>query len=196
MWDERYQGDAYLYGKEPNDFLREMAERIPQGRVLCLADGEGRNGVYLAALGYEVISVDSSKVGLQKAERLAHECKVSITTVVSDLSDFEIEPNNYTGIVSIFCHLPPAQRAALYTRCVQGLSVGGVMLIESYTPQQQAYGTGGPPDSQRLVSLDTLKQELKGLLFEHACECERTISEGRGHQGKSAVVQVLATKRS
>ena len=104
MWDERYSADEYAYGKLPNDFLVESIKKIPLGKVLCLADGEGRNSVYLAEQGFEVTSVDSSAPGMKKADRLASERGVKINTVVSDLADFEIKAESWDAVISIFCH--------------------------------------------------------------------------------------------
>src|SRR4051812_11214569 len=110
-WNERYGRDDYLFGTEPNDFLAAHAREIPRGPVLCLAEGEGRNAVFLAGLGYQVTGVDQSAVGLDKATKLATERGVSIQTVVADLGEYFIEPTSWTGIVSVFFHVPPPLRA-------------------------------------------------------------------------------------
>jgi len=197
MWDERFSQPGYLYGTEPNDFLAEMAGEIPFGRVLSLAEGEGRNSVHLAGLGYEVVGVDSSAVGLEKARQLAADRGVVIETVLADLADpdtFEIEPASWEGIVSIFCHLPAELRRRIHRRVVEGLRPGGVFLLEAYTPRQLEYGTGGPRDPDRLMSLGELRSELQGLDFLHAREIEREIHEGALHDGLGHVVQVVARK--
>ncbi|MFN5398040.1 MAG: SAM-dependent methyltransferase, partial [Pseudanabaena sp.] len=121
MWDERFSSLEYIYGTEPNDFLVSVASKIPQGKVLCLADGEGRNGTYLASLGCKVVAVDGSSVGLAKAQKLAQAKQVEITTIHADLADFVIEPQTWDGIVSIFCHLPSELRAKVYSQVAQGL---------------------------------------------------------------------------
>jgi len=194
MWDERFSEPGFAYGTEPNGFLASIADRIPMGRVLSLAEGEGRNAVFLAGLGYEVTAVDASKVGLAKAERLAAERDVTIATVNADLAAFEIEPGAWQGIVSIFCHLPPVIRAALHERCLRGLAPGGVFVLEGFTPRQLKLATGGPKSIELLMELPTLRQELPGLRFEIAREIERPAAEGKYHRGAVAVVQVLATK--
>jgi SAM-dependent methyltransferase len=107
MWDQRYGGKEYAYGTEPNEFLVAMASRLPTGRVLCLGEGEGRNAVWLAGQGYDVTAVDASRVGLEKAQRLAVERGVTITTVHSDLAAYDIDSDTWDGILSVFCHLPP-----------------------------------------------------------------------------------------
>lgn len=194
IWDRRYSKSEYLYGKSPNDFLVQVAASIPPGRVLCLAAGEGRNAVYLAQLGYEVKAVDGSAIGLEKAQRLAVAAQVSIETEVADLADFKVVPDTWSGIISIFAHLPPLVRSQLHRQCVDGLVPGGVMVIEAFTPQQLNYGTGGPSVASLMMDLATLQQELQGLEFKHGIELERLLSEGPLHQGLGAVVQVLAIK--
>ena len=109
-WDDRYQGDDYVYGTAANEFLSSQVDRLPTGRILCLAEGEGRNAVFLAEQGFIVTAVDQSSVGLDKARRLAAERGVEIQTVVADLADFRIESGAWDGIVSIFAHMPPVPR--------------------------------------------------------------------------------------
>ncbi len=194
MWDERYASEDYVFGVEPNDFLKSVAARIPQGRVLCLAEGEGRNAVFLATLGHDVTGVDTSTVGLAKAQRLAQSRDVSITTVNEDLAQYQIEPQSWDAVVAIFCHVPPPVRKDLFARAVQGLKPGGVFVLEAYTPKQLEFGTGGPPTAELMMTLETLKSELAGLKIDHGLEIERTVSEGAGHHGQAAVVQIVAVK--
>jgi SAM-dependent methyltransferase len=194
MWNERYGSPGYAYGTEPNDFLASVASRIPPGRVLSIADGEGRNGVFLATLGHEVTSVDASSVGLAKAQRLAATRGVHITTVVADLADYAIAPDSWEGIVSIFCHLPPALRQRVHRQVVRGLSPGGLFVLEAYSVRQLLHGTGGPASAELLPTLGALRTELAGLELLHAVEIEREIHEGVHHDGLSAVVQVIARR--
>lgn len=195
MWDERYAQPGYAYGTEPNDFLASVAGRIPPGPVLCLAEGEGRNAVFLARRGHSVTAVDASRVGLAKAEALAREHGVELATVVADLASYSIEPGAWAGIVSIWCHLPQPLRARVHRAAVAGLRPGGIFVLEAYTPAQLAFGTGGPKTVELLFRLDELREELVGLELEHAVELERIIHEGTFHEGRSAVVQVLGVKR-
>ena len=194
MWDERYSEAGFAYGTEPNDFLATVAGRIPCGRVLTLAEGEGRNAVYLASLGHEVVAVDASVVGLEKASRLAADHGVRITTVVADLGDYRIEPESWDAIVSCYCHLPPAIRAPLHAAVVQGLKPGGLFVLEGFCKEQLAFSTGGPLSLDLLMSIDELKRELVGLEFSHAVEMKRDVREGRYHTGLAAVVQLLGVK--
>jgi SAM-dependent methyltransferase len=194
MWNERYGSPGYAYGTEPNDFLASVASRIPPGRVLSIADGEGRNGVFLATLGHEVTSVDASSVGLAKAQRLAAARGVHITTVVADLADYAIAADSWEGIVSVFCHLPPALRQRVHRQVVLGLSPGGLFVLEAYSVRQLLHGTGGPASAELLPTLGALRTELAGLELLHAVEIEREIHEGVHHDGLSAVVQVIARR--
>lgn len=193
-WDERYSEPGYSYGTAPNDFLASVVDRIPKGKILSLAEGEGRNVVYLASLGYEVTGVDGSKVGLRKAEELAAERGVAITTIHADLSDFEIDLEQWDGIIACYCHLPSAIRIPLHQAAVRGLKPGGVFLLEAFSKEQLSYGTGGPQSLDMLMSLDELKQELAGLEFVHAVQMERVVKEGSGHTGLASVIQLLRIK--
>ncbi|RII28868.1 MAG: SAM-dependent methyltransferase [Geobacter sp.] len=193
-WDERYSEPGFAYGTAPNEFLLSVADRIPKGKVLSLAEGEGRNAVYLASLGYEVTGVDGSSVGLGKALELATRRGVTITTVHADLAAFPIEPAYWDGIIAIYCHLPSSIRIPLHQAAVKGLKPGGVFVLEAFSKEQLAYGTGGPQSLDMLMSLDELKQELAGLDFIHAAQMERDVLEGNRHTGMASVVQVLGVK--
>ena len=193
-WDERYAGPGYAYGLEPNDFLVSVAGHLPPGPVLSLAEGEGRNALFLAGRGHDVLAVDQSAVGLAKARQRARELGLPLQTRQADLGEFVIEPGAWAGVVSIFCHLPRALRERVHAAVVHGLRPGGVLVLEAYTPRQLGRGTGGPASADFLMSLDDLTRELAGLEFLHAVELERDVHEGSFHTGRAAVVQVLARK--
>jgi len=196
MWNQRYNQPEYVYGTQPNDFIVSVSANIPRGKVLSLGEGEGRNAVYLASLGYDVTAVDSSEVGLEKARRLAAEKGVNITTITADLGDFQIQPNSWDAIVSIFCHVPSAIRVPLHQSVVRGLKPGGVLVLEAFTPRQLAMGTGGPASSDMLMTLASLRQELAGLHFVQAVELDRNVIEGKFHTGQAAVVQIMGVKEA
>jgi SAM-dependent methyltransferase len=194
-FDERYASDEYWYGTLPNDFLREQAAALPpRGRVLCLGEGEGRNAVFLAGQGFTVVALDASAVGLAKAARLANTHGVAIATLQADLEQYAFGRGAWDVIVSIWCHLPQPLRSRVHRDVVAALRPGGIFLLEAYTPAQLACKTGGPSDVELLMTAVTLRQELAGLEFEIAIEREREIHEGKGHNGRSAVVQVLARR--
>ena len=194
MWDERYGKEQFAYGKEPNDFLREEAGRLPVGKTLCLAEGEGRNAVFLARMGHAVTAVDLSLVGLEKAGRLAREHQVSIECIHSDLAHYRIAPESWDAIVSIFAHVPSPLRQRVHRDVVAGLRRGGIFLLEAYTPEQLNYRTGGPPVEEMMMALGTLEEELRGLEWLHAQELVRDVHEGEFHHGAGAVVQLIGRK--
>ena len=194
MWDRRYGSESFVYGKEPNDFLVSVQDKLAQGRVLCIAEGEGRNATFLASLGHDVTAVDFSVVGLDKTLRLARECNVHVTTVHADLQEFDFGCEQWDSIISIFCHLPSEVRRRVHSRIVVGLRENGLLVLEAYTPRQLQFGTGGPSDADLLVTLEDLRKELTDLDVLIGQEVEREISEGSLHRGSSAVVQFLAQK--
>lgn len=194
-WDQRYSADEPFYGSEPNDFLRSQTPRIvPGGKVLCLAEGYGRNALFLALGGLHITAVDGSQVGLSTLEKQATEKHLSVETVCADLADFDMGIEKWDAIVSIWCHLPQPLRAGVHARSVKALKHGGVFILEAYTPRQLQFKTGGPPVVEMLMTLEALRTELQGLEILHGVEIDRDIHEGRGHEGKSAVVQITARK--
>ncbi len=195
MWNERYATRFASYGTEPNDFLREVVARIPEGPVLCLAEGEGRNAVFIAELGHPTTAVDLSEVGLANAAQLAAARNVTITTVVADLATYDVGIEKWAGIVSIWAHVPAALRARLHAACVRALRPGGAFVLEAYTPRQlERGGEGGPKDAALLMTPEALREELAGLRFERCAEADRDVAEGLYHQGPSTTVQVVAFK--
>jgi hypothetical protein len=194
FWDQRYSEEGFAYGDGPNDFVRACAPRIPAGRVLCLAEGQGRNAVHLAGLGFAVTAMDQSPVGMAGAAALATSRGVTLDTVVAGLEDFAIAPGAWQGIVCTFAHLPPPLRRRVHAAVVAGLAPGGVFILEAYGPRQLGLGTGGPDDPERLAGVGTLRAEFAGLDFEIAHEVERDVVEGRYHTGRASTVQLLARK--
>lgn len=193
MWNERFGSTEYVFGLEPNDFLREQATKLPRGRVLSLGEGEGRNAVWLATQGFDVWSVDLSPVGVDKTLKLAESHGVTVHASVGDLADYVIEPTTWDVIISIFAHTPPPIRKRIHRQVVSGLRHGGVYLLEAYTPSQIALGTGGPKDPSLMPTAELLADELSGLRFDRLLEVSRDVVEGTGHTGRAAVVQVIAS---
>ena len=194
FWDERYGADDYMYGKEPNDFLKQNIDALPQGSVMCLADGEGRNSVYVASTGRDAWSVDLSTQGPRKTMQLAAERKVEVHAETADLATYDLGQNRWDAIVSIFAHMPKEVRADLHKRVISALKPGGVFLLEAYTPEQVGRGTGGPQDTSLTMQLEDLRMELTPLTFEIGHEIERSVVEGIGHTGMASVVQIIARK--
>ncbi len=196
-WDDRYDNDDYVFGTEPNDFLAAHVGVIPAGPVLCIGDGEGRNGVHLAQQGHRVVSVDASSVGLAKAKHLASQRGVQIQTITADLAQFITTPaadGPWAAVVSIFCHLPRALRATLYPALAERLQPGGVFILESYTPSQIGRGTGGPQDPDMTQTGTDLASDTKALTAEHVAELDRPVIEGDLHSGEASVIQYIGRR--
>lgn len=204
MWDSRYSEEGFAYGTEPNAFLQETIESGKlleqlQGdkkrKCLMLAEGEGRNGVYLAQRDFDVTGVDSSAVGLQKAQELARERSVSIETIVADLATYELGKEKYDLIVGIFCHLPPPIRERVLESIPKALKPGGYVLFECYTPAQLEFKTGGPPEAELMYSAEIFEQAFgQSLTIVRNEELVREVVEGKYHTGQAAVVQFIAKK--
>jgi SAM-dependent methyltransferase len=194
FWEERYAEAPFAYGTEPNDFVREVADRLPPGRVLCLGEGQGRNAVFLASRGFDVTAMDQSRMGLARAEALAADRGVKITTIAADLAEFMIEPLGFSAIVSVFVHLPQALRREVHERVMNGLAEGGLYVFEQYGPEQNQYKTGGPDEPEKRPGLETLRTELFRLDLEIAREVVRNVTEGVYHTGLASTVQILARR--
>jgi len=195
LWNERFGSPEYVFGLEPNEFLREQAMGFPRGKVLSLGEGEGRNAVWLATQGFDVWSVDLSPVGVAKTLKLAESQGVTVQASVGDLADYVIKPDTWDLIVSIFAHTPPATRRRIHRQVVKGLRHGGVYLLEAYTPTQITFGTGGPKDTSLMPTAELLADELSGLRFDRLDEVTRDVIEGSLHTGQAAVVQVIASRQ-
>ena len=194
MWNERYSSDGYVYGREPNDFLKSMTPAIPAGgRVLCLADGEGRNGVFLATLGFEVTTIDQSPRGVEKARRFASDSGVELDARVGDLAITDLGKQQWDAIVSIFAHMPPSIRAQVHDNIATALAPAGRLILEAYTPGQIGRGTGGPKVPELTMTLEGLREELTAMEIVSGRQTVRSVTEGPGHTGDGAVVQVIAT---
>lgn len=197
FWDARYAEPGFAYGEAPNDFVVEVEPLLPRGaRVLCLAEGEGRNAVFLAERGHAVTAVDLSPVGLEKARALAARRGVALETVVADLGAYEIARGAYDAVVAVWMHLPPPVRARVLAGAAGGLAPGGLFVLEGYRKEQLALGTGGPKDAAMLFDAGELRAALEagGLAVERLDARTRDVREGPHHQGESAVVQALARR--
>jgi len=193
-WNARYAAEELPYGTGPNDFVAEQAGLIPPGPVLCLAEGYGRNALWLAARGHAVTAMEQSPVALARGRILAAERGVAVHFVEGDLATFDMGDGRWSGIVSTYAHVPPALRRDVHARVVHALAPGGVFLLEAYAPAQLGHATGGPKDVELLMSADVLRDELAGLEFLVAHDVERLVHEGPKHTGMAAVVQVVGRK--
>jgi SAM-dependent methyltransferase len=192
MWDERYDTDDYIFGTDPAEFLRRNAGLIPPAsRILCLAEGEGRNAAYLAGLGHRVTGLDQSAVGLAKAARLAKAQGVMVTLRQGDVMAWDGSDGPWDAVIAIFIHFVVPERAALARACAQGLRHGGLFLYHGYGPGQIGMGTGGPKDPAMLADAATITACFPGWQPLVARDHTDTLAEGTRHIGASVLVDVI-----
>jgi len=195
-WNERYAGEDYLFGTEPNAFLESQRDLLEPGqRALAVADGEGRNGVWLAHQGLDVLSVDFSPVALEKARLLAARAGVKIKTELADLRTWDWGADRFDVVAAIFIQFaPPAERARMFENMKRCLKPGGLLILQGYTPKQIEYDTGGPPQVENLYTAALLREAFAGMTILHLAEHEDVIEEGTRHRGLSALVDLVARK--
>jgi SAM-dependent methyltransferase len=196
MWDERFSLVEPVYGERPNAFLAAQADRFEPGMKLMVpADGYGRNGVWLASQGFQVVTVDLSPVGAERARKTAAAARVAMTIECADLSEWNWPADEFDGVFSIFFHLPGEARAKVHAAMLRAVKPGGLVVIEAFSPDQLKHSSGGPKQVELLYTADLLGQDFRGaetLLLE---EKETEIREGRMHSGTAAVVQGIFRKR-
>lgn len=195
-WNNRFSKEGYVFGTEPNEWLRRHASVWKSGsKILCVADGEGRNSVWLAKQGHQVEAFDISDVGVAKAKRLAQQCEVVVDFAIASCDDFAWKPNHYDGIAAIFVQFAdPALRARLFENLARSLKPGGSLIVVGYTPKQLAYGTGGPSVLSHLYTPEMLREAFGSLNIQILDEYEKELTEGDGHKGVSAVIGLVATR--
>ncbi|HEY0846637.1 MAG TPA: class I SAM-dependent methyltransferase [Noviherbaspirillum sp.] len=196
-WNSRFQDGAYIFGTAPNTYLSKHAGLWQPGdRVLCVADGEGRNSVWLAQQGLVVDAFDISEVGVAKAKKLAESAGVSVRYAVSDCDALAWPENIYDGIAAIFIQFAdPAMRSRLFANMVRALKPGGALVLQGYTPKQLEYKTGGPPLLSHLYTGQMLQESFAGMEMVELVEYEDELTEGKQHLGRSALVGMVARKR-
>ena len=195
-WNSRFQQAAYIFGTEPNAYLRRHASLWQPGqRVLCVADGEGRNSVWLAQQGHSVDAFDISPVGVAKARKLAEQAGVQVNYAVADCVAWPWPVAAYDAVAAIFIQFAdPDERAALFARIMAALKPGGLLILQGYTPRQLEYRTGGPPHLSHLYTQEMLEQAFAALEPIDLREYEAHLTEGVQHHGQSALIGMVARK--
>ena len=195
-WENRYAVPEYAFGKEPNYFLASCKALLPpSGRALAVADGEGRNGVWLAQQGLDVLSIDFSPSALRKAKALAAERQVPVAFQRADVHDWDYPEAAFDVVVEIFTQFsPPCDRERKWAGMRRALRPGGLLIIQGYTPKQLHYRTGGPKEIENLYTRAMLEEAFKDLTDMRIVEEEREIHEGTSHGGMSAVIGLTASK--
>lgn len=195
-WQQRFATTDYVFGKEPNAFLKSKAGLLTPGQTaLAVADGEGRNGVFLAAQGLDVLSIDFSPAAQAKARTLAAERGVNLKFELANVVEWRWPENSYDVVAAIFVQFAtPAQRAQMFAGIKRTLKPGGLLLIEGYTPKQIEYKTGGPTQIEHLYTRELLEQAFADFSSLDIREYEADVDEGSGHSGRSALIDLVARK--
>lgn len=195
FWNTRYEEPDFAYGIEPNNFLKSRINDLKSNsKVLCLAEGEGRNAIFLAEKKHQVTAIDYSIEGLNKLNLLAKERNLNIETICLDLNNYTIESNKWDAIICIFGHFPPSLRKSVFTQVYNGLKNNGVFLMEAYDKNQLQYKTGGPQVAELLYSIEELENDFSDFKTISINSLTKEIEEGKYHKGLSSVIQIVAIK--
>jgi cyclopropane fatty-acyl-phospholipid synthase-like methyltransferase len=197
FWNERYSGADYFYGTQANEFLISVSDMIPKGsKVLCIAEGEGRNAVFLASHSSHVTAVDASSEGKKKALALASKMGVEIDYQLSDLESFDFGEEKWDAIVSIFCHLAVTIRPAIHQKVEKALKPNGLFIFQSYNPKQLEFNSGGPKEITMLNTDESMRSEFNSLTWLKLENSMAEIHEGAGHHGMSSLLSGIGVKKN
>ena len=194
QWDERFSAEEYVYGTKPNAFLEEQLSLLNPGAILFACEGEGRNAVFAASLGWNVSAFDGSKEGQKKANKLAEQIGVTIDYRIGDATEIEYPSESFDCIVFIYAHFPADIRTFIHQRALQWLKVGGTVLLEAFNPEQIPRTSGGPKDITMLYTPEILMHDFADV-DDIAISIETVhLDEGPLHQGKAEVIRMIAKK--
>ncbi len=194
FWNERYAGEEFVYGTEPNIFFKEQIDKLKPGKLLMLGEGEGRNGVYAAKKGWEVDAVDFSEKAREKALKLAEFEKVKFNYTVKDLLNYEPKKNHYDAAGLIFLHLNENTRENIYKRVIGSLRPSGIIIMEVYSKEQLGRSSGGPQDPEMLYSIEGIKNIFGGLKLKLLKQEIIYLTESRFHYGEASVIRFVGEK--
>ena len=195
-WNARFAGDDYLFGEEPNAFVRRHAHRVrPGDTALCVADGEGRNSVFLAEQGVRVTAFDFAPNGVAKAKRLAERRKVGVDHRLGDVYTWPWQAMQYSAVVAVFMQfVPPERRDGVFAAMRAAVAPGGLLLLEGYRPEQVDYGTGGPPHREHMYTREWLELQFADWEILELDAYDAVLHEGQAHSGMSALIDLVAAK--
>ena len=193
FWEKRYNSKEYIYGSAPNAFLKSQLGKLPAGKLLLPAEGEGRNAVYAAELGWDVDAIDFSEQGKEKALRLAKERNVNINYQVADLSNFEFK-QSYDAIGLIYAHFPAEWRSSMHQELANQLNSGGIIILEAFHKDQLGKDSGGPKSLEMLYSKESIRQDFKSLHCDLIKQETIFLDEGKHHSGEASVVRCIFRK--
>ena len=194
FWDERFAVEEYVYGTEPNTYFKEQIKKLNLGKLLMPGEGEGRNAVFAATLGWDVIAFDPSVEGKKKAQKLAESKKVHLNYLTSSYEDIQFSENQFDCIGLVFTHMPANKRQEYHRKLMSFLKPGGHIIIEGFSKEQIHNNTGGPGNIDMLFSEEELQNDFESLAQLSIVKEEIDIEEGRFHKGKASVIRVVGVK--
>ncbi len=194
FWNERYSAEEYAYGESPNEFLKQELPKVKPGKILFPAEGEGRNAVFAATLGWDVNAFDPSTEGKKKAELLAAKHGVQIQYTISDYKNASYPENYFDALVLTFAHMPGEMRETVHRKLSSFLKPGGTLILEGFTKDQINNNTGGPKNIDFLFSEEELKNDFSEFSELNLYETETSLDEGPFHQGTASVIRIIAKK--
>lgn len=192
IWNQRYAQEEYVYGTEPNEFLKQELSKLQPGKILFPAEGEGRNAVYAALQGWAVVAFDGSSEAKKKAEKLSERNNVTIDYKISTIEDFIFEENSFDAIVLIFVHTE--NREENHRKLLKYLKPGGKLILEGFAKDQLEYNSGGPRNLTMLFSSEELNNDFNELLETEIIELKTELNEGQLHKGNASVIRLLGVK--
>jgi ubiquinone/menaquinone biosynthesis C-methylase UbiE len=194
FWNQRYSNAEYVYGEEPNQFFASQISKLKTGSLILPCEGEGRNAVYAASLGWHVNAFDGSQEGKNKALKLAQKKLVNIEYIIEDAIEIHY-PNSSVDVVAfIYAHFSINQRAQIHKKAINWLRPGGKIILEAFNPNQLQNNSGGPKDISMLYTMEMLQSDFTGLSFELIQNIQTTLTEGAFHDGLADVIQFVGTK--
>lgn len=199
FWDERFSSEEYIYGEEPNEYVKEQLTKLKPGRILFAAEGEGRNAVFAATKGWEVVAFDPSEAGKMKALQLAASKGVSIDYDVTDVANADYPLESFDALVLIYAHFQEDSRREYHQKLAGFVKKGGYILLEGFSEshmanQKENPKAGGPKNIKMLYNLEELKEDFKDFEFVLSEETTTELNEGDHHVGKADVIRILAKK--
>jgi SAM-dependent methyltransferase len=193
-WDDRYSSPEFIYGTQPNAFLREELASLAPGKALFVFEGEGRNAVYAASLGWDVHCFDGSAVARSKAQLWAQQNHVELHYDVADAASYAFPSTTYDLVVLIFAHMPPELRSSLHAKCAHALKPGGKLLLEGFRPEQIPLTSGGPKDPAWLYTPEMLEADFADLSGLSVQVAQPVLDEGPLHQGPAATLRAVGIR--
>lgn len=194
FWNERYQSAEYIYGIQPNEFLVEQIKSLHNGEILFVAEGEGRNAVYAAKLGWNVTAIDFSEDGKKKALELAKDNEVAINYQVIEAEKYDFPSEKFDAIVLIYAHFDEPNRSFIHQKCIDSLKQGGTIILEAFNKNQLNYNSGGPKKESMLYDTELLEKDFEHLTVKHIVEIQIELSEGTFHKGTAEVIRLIGRK--